>query len=312
MDLSALKRKTVDISKLVQAADEMTGGNKNQKDERIWKPTRDKSGNGYAVIRFLPAPDNDIGWTRYWDHGFQGPTGKWYIERSLTTLGQDDPVSKINSEAWAAGDEQTARDRKRRLHYVANILVLSDPSNPEREGKVFLYEFGKKIFDKLKEAMQPEFPDEEPMNPFDLWNGADFVVKVRKVDGWVNYDKSEFKSPSELYDGDEAKLQEVVDQLIPLAEYTDPKNYKSYEQLQKRLNEVLGTGGGSTRPLREPSAPDTVESAPSVAPESVGSSDDPEEMVTEAPTGATNEKASEDEDDDDVLSYFRKIAEETS
>lgn len=301
MDLSALKKKSVDISTLVAAADEMSGGKKEGgSDDRFWKPSRDKAGNGYAVIRFLPAADNELGWTRYWDHGFQGPTGKWYIERSLTTLGQDDPVSKINSEAWAAGDQQTARERKRRLHYVANVLVLADPANPDNEGKVFLYQFGKKIFDKLKEAMQPEFPDEQPINPFDLWNGSDFVIKVRKVDGWVNYDKSEFKSPSALFDGDEDKLQSVADQIMPLAEFTDPKNYKSYAQLEKRLREVLGQSQPAKSSVA-PSAPEPTESAPSAAPEPVSQTKEPEEVTA---------LATDDEDEDDTLAYFRKIAED--
>jgi ribosomal protein L12E/L44/L45/RPP1/RPP2 len=297
MDLKSLKKKSVDISTLVAAASEMEGNKSNGPDERMWKPSRDKAGNGYAVIRFLPAPDNEIGWTRYWDHGFQGPTGKWYIEKSLTTLGQDDPVGKINSAAWAAGDQQSARDRKRRLHYVANILVLSDPANPENEGKVFLYEFGKKIFDKLKEAMQPEFPDETPINPFDMWNGADFVIKVRKVEGWVNYDKSEFKSPSELYDGDEAKLEKVVSQLYPLAEFTDPSTFKSYADLEKRLNEVLGTGERSA-PVA-PVAPPAMEQAKTVAPEPVAETAESEVEAEEATV----------DDEDETLAYFKKIAE---
>ena len=299
MDLSSLKKKSVDISSLVNAAEQMSGSKADNNDSGTpkWKPTRDTAGNGYAVIRFLPAPDNDIGWTRYWDHGFQGPNGKWYIEKSLTTLDKDDPVGLLNQESWNSGDKEAARNRKRRLHYVSNILVLHDEGNPENNGKVFHYEFGKKIFDKLKEAMQPEFPDEAPINPWDLWNGADFVIKVRKVDGWVNYDKSEFKSPSELFDGDETKLQAVVDQIMPLAEYTDPATFKSFDQLQKQLNLVMGVAAPK---VSAPVAAPVMETAASV---------EPTPQATIVPQTAEEDTAEVDEAEDDTLAYFRKIAE---
>ena len=213
------------------------------KDESFWAPTVDKAGNGYAVIRFLPAPEGETTpWVSYWDHGFQGPTGKWYIERSLTTLGQEDPLSQFNSEEWNSGIEEKkdeVRKRKRRLHYVANIMVISDSENPQNEGKVFKYTFGKKIFDKITEAMTPEFEDETPINPFDFWEGADFKVKIRKVEGYRNYDKSEFSDVSPLLDGDDEKLEKVYQSLYSLAAVNDPSEFKTYDELKRKLESVL-------------------------------------------------------------------------
>lgn len=299
MDIQALKSRSIDIDKLVQAAQEANGGNDNKRqvDERIWKPTVDKAGNGYAVIRFLPGPEGaDLHWARYWDHGFKGPTGKWYIEKSLTSIGQQDPVSEANSKLWNSGnddDKEIVRQRKRRLHYVTNILVLNDPSNPENNGKVFLYQFGKKIFDKIIDQMQPQFPDESPVNPFDLWSGADFTLKIANVAGYRNYDRSDFKSPSALFDGDEEKLQSVVNQLHTFEEWTDTKNYKSYDQLQTKLMEVLGE---STSPANNPMA--SVESSP--VPELASA---PQPSI---PATAAEDDASDDEDD--TMSYFQKLA----
>ena len=193
------------IDQLVKAAEAVSTKteSKNYDDDRFWKPTRDKAGNGYAVVRFLPAKEGeDLPWVRYWDHGFKGPTGLWYIENSRTSIGQDDPVSESNGLLWNTGrdeDKALARDRKRRLHYVSNVLVVSDPSNPQNEGKVFVYKFGKKIFDKIMDVMQPQFADEQPVNPYDFWEGADFKIKIRKVEGWVNYDKSEFAQAAPIY-----------------------------------------------------------------------------------------------------------------
>lgn len=259
------KNRSAAIGKLVQAAEKIGGGKKNYGDDRMWKPTVDKSGNGYAVFRFLPGPEgDDLPWAQFWDHGFQGPTGRWYIEKSLTSIGQDDPVSEVNSRLWNSGvesDKEIARDHKRRLHYVSNILVISDPGNPENEGKTFLYTFGKKIFDKVMDVMQPQFEDETPMNPYDLWEGANFKLKIRQVEGYRNYDKSEFDKPEELYAGDEAKLKEVYDALVSLKEFTDPEKYKSYADLKRKLIEVLGAEAvdgaamGGAEVLTEPSHP---------------------------------------------------------
>ena len=211
-------------------------------DERIWKPVVDKSGNGYAIIRFLPESEgSELPWARLYTHAFQGPGG-WYIENSLTTLGQKDPVSEHNSQLWNSGSDankEIARKQKRRLSYYSNIYVVSDPTNPENEGKVFLYKFGKKIFDKIMEAMKPEFADETPINPFDFWAGANFKLKIRRVEGYQNYDKSEFDNASPLFDDDD-KLEKIYNSLHDLSEFTTPDKFKSYDDLKKRLVYVLG------------------------------------------------------------------------
>lgn len=210
-------------------------------DERFWSPTVDKAGNGYAIIRFLPAPqDEDVPFVRIFDHGFQGPGG-WYIENSLTTLGKPDPLSEHNSKLWNSGIEankEIARKQKRRLHFISNVYVVQDSGNPANEGKVFLYKYGKKIFDKLNEAMNPQFADEEAVNPFDLWAGANFKLKIRNVEGYRNYDKSEFDRQGPLFDDDE-KLEAVWKKEYSLKAFLDPSNFKSYEELEARLMKVL-------------------------------------------------------------------------
>ena len=248
-----LKRSRNDLDKLTKAIEDSTSptskeaGSKD--DTRLWQPTVDKAGNGMAVIRFLPAPavdgDDALPWVRRFDHGFQGPGG-WYIENSLTTLGQKDPVSEYNTTLWNSGIEankEIARKQKRRLHYIANILVVSDPSNPSNEGQIKLFKFGKKIFDKITEAMNPEFADETPINPFDMWEGANFKLKIRNVEGYRNYDKSEFADKSALLDGDDAKLEELWKKEFSLKEFTEKKQFKPYDQLKSRLDKVLGFEG---------------------------------------------------------------------
>ena len=266
-------------------------------DARLWKPTMDKSGNGYAVLRFLPACEGeDLPWAKVWNHAFQGPTGQWFIENSLTTLGNNDPVSEYNSKLWNSGvesDKEIARKQKRKLQYFANIYVVSDSSNPQNEGKVFLYRFGKKIFDKVMEAMQPAFEDETPINPFDFWGGANFKLKLRKVDGYWNYDKSEFEGVSSLSD-DDSVLEGIYKSQYPLNEFTAASNFKSYDELKTRLDMVLsGTVAANTTVQTlmedEPTATLTVDTKESPAP-----------TVT----------VSADNDDDDAMSYFEKLAEE--
>lgn len=261
------------------------------KDDRFWRPELDKASNGYAVIRFLPAAEGeDLPWAKYYSHGFKG-RGGWYIENSLTTIGQKDPVSEMNTELWNSGvekDKDIARERKRRLHYVSNILIVSDPANPQNEGKVFLYKYGKKIFDKINEAMQPEFADEEAINPFDFWKGANFKLKVRKVAGFINYDKSEFDSASALFDGDDSKLEDLWKTQYALSEFTDPANFKSYDELKKRLRDVLGS---DIRHTDIPEAP-TAEST---------TFNDKESSETR------NEGTQEDTD---ALTYFERLANE--
>lgn len=248
MDFASLKKNSK--SQLESLTNELSKlstktSNKNE-DDRMWYPAVDKAGNGYAVIRFLPAPTGeDVPFIRIWDHGFKGPTGKWYIENSLTTIGEKDPVGEYNSKLWNVSDDDNsaerkqARAQKRRLTYISNIIVLKDAANPENEGKVFLFKYGKKIFDKLQEAMNPQFDDEKPLNPFDLWEGANFKVKIRNVEGYRNYDKSEFDERGPLLD-DDAKLEKIWSKEYPLQPFLDRKNFKSYDELKRKLNEVLG------------------------------------------------------------------------
>ena len=224
-----------------------TPSNKPQEDTRFWKADVDKAGNGYAVIRFLPpVKEESMPWIRIYNHGFQGPGG-WYIEDSLTSINKKDPVSEHNSMLWNSGIESNkdkARKQKRRLSFISNIYVVKDPTNPENEGKVFLYKYGKKIFDKLNEAMNPQFEDETPVNPFDLWEGSDFKLKIRNVEGFRNYDKSELDVPAPLFDEDE-QLEEVWKSQHSLVEFTNPTNFKTYEELQTKLNRVLGLDGAA-------------------------------------------------------------------
>ena len=262
-------------------------------DDRYWKPERDKSGNGYAVVRFLPQTEGeDLPWVRMWNHGFQGPGG-WYIENSLTTLNQKDPVSEFNTSLWNNGTEagkEQARKQKRRLNYVSNILVIKDPANPDNEGKHFLYRYGKRIFDKINDAMNPEFQDETPMNPFDYWEGADFKLKIRTVDGFVNYDRSEFDSNSAILDGDDAKLEELYNKQYSLQELVAPDQFKTFDELKAKMERVLGFEAGTDRVKFE----EVEDTAPT-----------PEPEISIESTYET----SEGEGEEDTLSYFQKLAE---
>ena len=279
-------------SKLTNEIEKMNKGSTGGADERLWKLEVDKAGNGYAVIRFLPAPDKEeLPWAKVWSHAFQGPGG-WYIENSLTTLGGKDPVSEYNRLLWNSGndaDKDLARKQKRKLSYISNIYVVKDPTNPENEGKVFLYKFGKKIFDKLTAAMQPEFEDETAIDPFDFWQGANFKLKAKNVAGYRNYDSSEFSAPSALLDDDDA-LEALWKKQYSLTEFTAADQFKSYQDLEKRLNQVLNT------------------SRPKVAPEVA---DEEEEIVVKAPEGvAVSAGQAGASDDDDALKYFQRLAEE--
>ena len=243
MSLAALKKQS-DFSSLIDEYNKQTTPQETKSfdDDRFWKPELDKSGNGYAVIRFLPAPEGeDIPWQRMFTHSFQGPGG-WYIENSLTTINKNDPVGEVNRRLWNSGseaDKETARRQKRKLSYHTNIYVVADPKHPEHEGKVFLYKFGKKIFDKIMEAMQPQFDDEQAINPFDLWKGANFKLKIRKVDGFWNYDKSEFDAVTQLLPSDE-ELEKIYQSEYPLKPFHDETNFKSYAELKEKMERVLG------------------------------------------------------------------------
>ncbi len=292
MSLDTLKRSN-SLDKLLNAVKEDSAPQekKSYVDERLWKPELDQSGNGYAVIRFLPSPEGEeLPWAKVWNHAFQGPTGQWYIENSLTTIGQKDPVSEYNSKLWNSGvesDKELARKQKRKLQYFSNILVVNDPKHPENEGKVFLFRYGKKIFDKMMEAMQPAFEDESPINPFDFWEGADFKLKIRKVDGFWNYDKSEFSSKSAISD-DESKIESIWKSQYSLAEYTAPTNFKSYDELSTRFHQVIsGTtkvGNVSEEIEDEPVATPVVDTKPVESP------------------------VTSQEEEDDTMDYFSKLA----
>jgi hypothetical protein len=287
-----LKRNSSNLDKLAKAIEQLNTSETPTKEDNFWKPEVDKAGNGYAVIRFLPQPsvdgDDALPWVKVFNHGFQGPGG-WYIENSLTTLGQKDPVSEYNSQLWNSGIEankEVARKQKRRLSYMANIYVVEDSKNPQNQGKVFLYKFGKKIFDKINEAMNPAFEDEKPINPFDMWEGANFKLKIRKVEGYQNYDKSEFESPSALLDDDE-KLEAIWKKEYSLKEFLAPENFKSYDELKARLDKVLGLDGSPVV------AKTTVEQAKAMPRK-------PAPVMADAGIA----------EDDDDLAYFSKLAEE--
>ena len=271
-------------------------------DERLWKPEMDKTGNGYAVIRFLPAPNGeDLPWAKVWSHAFQGPGG-WYIENSLTTLGQKDPLAEYNRTLWNSGldsDKEIARKQKRKLSYYSNIYVVKDPANPQNEGKVFLFKFGKKIFDKIMEAMQPEFEDETPINPFDFWQGANFKLKIKKVAGYWNYDSSEFAKVGALLDDDEA-LEALWNKEYSLTSFTDASNFKSYDELEKRLNAVLNRSLNTVREDESRVSPAQLEKT-TFQP----TFEKKEEVDEDVDYGASQSSMS---DEDDALSYFAKLA----
>ena len=277
-------------------------GNQQQsnKDDRFWQPEVDKVGNGYAVIRFLPAPQGeDVPFVRIWDHAFQGPGG-WYIEKSLTTLGEKDPVSEYNSQLWNSGvdaNKDLVRKQKRRLYFVSNIYVVSDPSNPENEGKVFLYRYGKKIFDKLNEAMNPAFQDETPVNPFDFWEGADFKLKIRKVEGYRNYDKSEFSAQAALLQDDD-KLEEIWKTQYSLQEFVNRDQFKSYDELKARLEKALALGGATA----------VGAAAAATAAEDTVPWNEPEQAA--APSIPEAKQPAQEEEEDESLSFFEKLANE--
>jgi hypothetical protein len=286
-----LKRGRSDLSKLTKAieATNQSGEAGSKDDNRFWQPEVDKAGNGMAIVRFLPAPqadgDDALPWVRVFSHGFQGPGG-WLIDNCLTTLNEKCPVCEHNNTLWNSGIEANkdiARKQKRKLSYVANILVISDPANKSNEGQIKLFKFGKKIFDKITEAMNPEFADETPINPFDLWEGANFKLKIRNVEGYRNYDKSEFAEKSALYDGDDEKLEALWKSEFGLKEFLERKNFKSYDQLKQRLDKALGFDGAASA-IKSKAADTVAETDTSIIDKSVG-------------------------EDDEDLDYFKSLAE---
>ena len=306
MSFASMKSKSGQFAKLTQQIEKMSKPQGAGPDERLWKPGVDKSGNGYAVIRFLPEPDGeDLPWAQVWSHAFQGPGG-WYIENSLTTLGQKDPVSEYNSLLWNNGTDagkDAARKQKRKLTYISNIYVVKDPANPQNEGKVMLYKYGKKIFDKLTAAMQPEFEDEEAIDPFDFWQGANFKLKAKNVAGYRNYDSSEFAAQSALLDDD--AMEAIWKKENSLAEFTAPDQFKDYDALKKRLDYVLGNKGTPRFQDQE-----TVEAEEEFRASNRG----PAPQVTSTPGDFNADDIlpsnSSSDDEDDAMAYFAKLAED--
>lgn len=300
-DFSALKKnRTKSLDKLNAELDKLSSKTYSDPNEgKFWKPQRDKAGNGFAILRFLPAPKGEeMPFVRIWDHGFQGPTGLWYIENSLTTLNQDDPVSEYNSKLWNTGlesDKEVARKQKRRLKYIANVYVVKDSANPQNEGQVFLYQFGKKIFDKLNDLMNPSFEDEAPVNPFDFWEGANFRLKIRQFEGYPNYDKSEFDAPEALSDDDDV-LEDIWSKQHSLQELLDEKNFKRYDELKQKLYRVLDLGNA-------PSADPFKEEQDDVLDLSSSMKSEPAPVMVESVATSVV-----DDDDDDDLSIFKELA----
>ena len=291
MNFSELKKQSGKnfLETLSQELNKIISSESNKEDERFWQPSVDKAGNGYAVIRFLPPPPNEtLPFVRIWEHAFKGPTGKWYIEKSLTTLGQNDPVSDYNTRLWNSTNDddsparKQARAQRRKLVFISNVYILNDQNEPENNGKVKLFRYGKKIFEKINEKMNPQFADEEPINPFDFWTGANFKLKIRTVEGYRNYDKSEFAKPGPLFEDDQ-KLEAIWKQEHSLQQFVDPSTFKSYDELQRRLNEVLNLNINTTTP------PVT-----------------PKELVQ---TKLVNESMLENNvEEDEDLAYFRSLA----
>ena len=303
MSLSDLKKSNSNFDFLQKELEKIANPEKEktsyQEDTRYWRAAVDKAGNGYAVVRFLPAIEGEeLPWVRVFSHGFQGPSGRWYIENSLTTLGKSDPVSDANNELWNSGSEankELARKRKRRLNYISNILVVKDPANPENEGKTFLFKYGKKIFDKINDVMFPAFADEQAVNPFDFWKGANFKLKIRKVEGFTNYDKSEFEGITELFEGNDDKIEAVWKAEHALQQFVDPSNFKPYEELKKKFDEIIGnTSASAVSNVTET----VLDHAEKFGP--AGGADD---IPIEQPV-------STDEKSDDAMSYFKKLAEQ--
>ena len=302
MDIQSLRKmRNSDFGAISNAFEKVANPQSEQKsftDDRFWRLEGDKAGNGTATLRFLPRVEGDeLPWVRMFNHGFQGPTGKWYIENSLTTLGENDPVGELNTTLWNSGSEankEIARKQKRRLSFTANVLVVSDPKHPENEGKVFLWKFGKKIFDKIMDKARPTFEDEKPVNVFDFWEGANFKLRMRKKDGYANYDESAFMEPAAIANDDESILH-IAKSQVKLSEFTDRKNFKSYDELKKKLNEVLSGDSFASK------------SAAQIA-------EDEDRPVAQAPKIASKPapapKNVVEDDDEDVMSYFQKIAKE--
>ena len=311
MDIKSLRAsRNTDFSKIASEFEKTSnpeGEKKSYEDTRFWKPERDKAGNATATIRFLPRieGDTDLPWVKLFSHGFKGPTGRWYIENSLTTIGQSDPVSELNMKLWnSTTDDQSparkqVRAQKRKLNYISNVLVISDPKHPENNGKVFLYKYGKKIFDKIMDKARPTFEDEDPVNVFDYWDGANFKLRMKTVDGYPNYDTSAFEEVTPL--GDDEEIVTAANAQYKLGEFTSPANFKSYDELKKKLDAVLS---GSAMPTQSAASMSVEDDEPVARPKPIAAKPAP------APKAKPAAKAPAEDDDDDMMSYFQSIADE--
>jgi len=299
--LSDLRKSRGGFDTLMKEVEKIANPQSDSKtDDRFWQPEVDKAGNGYAVIRFLAPPKGEeLPWVRIWNHGFQGPTGKWYIENSLTTIGKNDPVSEMNTELWNSGSEankEVARKQKRKLTYISNILIVKDPNHPENEGKIFLYKFGKKIFDKIKDVAEPQFEDEKPINPFDFWEGANFKLKIRNVEGYRNYDKSEFDKPSPVAE-DDSEIEKIWNQQHSLVQFLEPKHFKSYDELKRKLEMVLANNVATSKKADQVDLDEAQY-------------EQPKAQVVSKPAPKAVSKDVDFDDDGESLSYFSKLANE--
>jgi hypothetical protein len=299
------KNRTTDFSKLTKALE--STGQKESGDDSFWRLERDKAGNGSATIRFLPAfpgnetfPADELPWVKKYSHSFQGPTGRWYIEDCRSTIGEDDPVNDANRELWKGSekDKEVARNQKRKLAYICQILVVSDPKKPENNGKVFFYKFGKKIFDKIMDAAKPTFEDEKPVNVFDLWEGANFKLRIKTVEGYPNYDSSAFEAPGQVAE-DDSDILEIVKQQKPLAPFVDPKNFKSYEELEKKFKSVMSAATGNTKKAED--------IAKEMAEASLAPKTQTEKPKVEVPTAEKPKVERPAADEDDIDAFFASI-----
>lgn len=309
-DITALRAsRNIDFSSITSAIEEVSNPKattKSYEDNRFWKPERDKAGNATATIRFLSRAEGDeLPWVKIFSHGFKGPAGRWYIENSLTTIGLPDPVSELNMRLWNETEDDNSPQRKqvrvqkRKLSYIANILVVNDPKHPENNGKVFLFKFGKKIFDKIMDKARPTFEDEDPVNVFDYWGGANFKLRIKTVDKYPNYDTSDFERVDPVADSDE-EILEVANQQYKLSEFVDPKSFKSYDELKAKLESVLS---GSATADTAYQADQSEEPAPRVK-------EAPAPGPSRAAAKPVSKKAPTDDDDEEMISYFKSITEE--
>lgn len=305
MSFQDMKRKSqANIESMVKELEKLNKNSDSYKDDRFWQVTKDKTGNGYAIIRFLPpAEGEDVPWVRIWSHGFKGSDGSWYIENCPTTLNGQCPVCQANSKLWNSGlesDKIIARDRKRKLRYVSNIYVVSDPANPENNGKVFLFSYGQKIFDKIQQIIKPENPAKKPANPLDFWTGRDFELTVKTVQSYPNYDSSVFGDVSALLNGDDVKLQELWSKQYKLSELVTPDKFKPFAELQEKFNKVANSSGVYPDPSARVSS-----AAPSPAAKSVSSVN-----VSKPPFEANKRTTPATTDSDDPMDYFKQLSQE--